>query len=427
MSFPRQRPDRARSPRATSLLAAVAGLSWAVAAPLASASAQGAPPPAAGSNGAITIGAADSLQSRTLQEKRRYLVYLPPSYRDTTYTPRRYPVLYLLDGDAHFHSVTGLIQILGTGVNGTFVVPEMIVVAIPNTDRTRDMTPTHVETGFDGKPSPFMRTSGGMDRFLAFIKDELIPRVDSTYRTAPYRVLVGHSLGGITAIHALYTIPGTFGAYVAIDPSLWWDNTLLLRQARARVERPGAFANRTLFVAQANTINPADSVLNPHFNAISQFDGVLRAYNQSGLRYGFRYYPDDSHGSVPLIAEYDALRFIFSGYDLNLMRVLERPTLLRDHFARISRELGYDHPPPEGMVEMLAQVAMQQDRSKSLAFRALNTELYPSSARAHESLAGAYLAQGDTTRAIASIRTTLSLAPNRRWAKETLGRLTGGK
>lgn len=389
--------------------------------------AQGAPPGAAATGGGITIGTTDSLQSRTLQEKRRFLVYLPPSYRDTTYTPRRYPVLYLLDGDAHFHSVTGLIQILGTGVNGTYVLPEMIVVAITNTDRMRDMTPTRVETGFDGKPSPAFRTSGGMDRFLSFIKDELIPRIDSQYRTAPYRVLVGHSLGGITAIHALYTIPQTFGAYVAIDPSLWWDKTLLLKQARAKVERPGAFTNRALFVAQANTINPADTTLNTHFNAISQFDGVVRAYNQSGLRYDFRYYPQDSHGSVPLIAEYDALRFIFSGYDLNLLRVMERPTLLREHFARLSRELGYDHPPPESMVELMAIVAMQQDQAKSLAFRALNAELYPSSARAHEALAGAYLAQGDTARAVASIRTTLSLAPNRRWSKETLSRLTGGR
>lgn len=207
-----------------------------------------------GTSGAVTIGMADSLQSRTLQEKGRYLVYLPPSCHDTTYAPRRYPVLYLLDGDAHFHSVTGLIQIVGTGVNGTFVVPEMIVVAIANTDRTRDMTPTHVETGLDG---------------------------------------------------------------------------------------------------------------------------VVRAYNQSGLRYGFRYHPDDSHGSVPLIAEYDALRFIFSGYDPNMLRVLERPTLLREHFARVSRELGQDRPPPEAVVELLAQVAMKQDRIRLLTFRALDTEAVP--------------------------------------------------
>ena len=57
-------------------------------------------------------------RSASQGQERPYHVYTPPSYSDTTYTPRRYPVLYLLDGDAHFHSVTGLIQILGTGVNG---------------------------------------------------------------------------------------------------------------------------------------------------------------------------------------------------------------------------------------------------------------------------------------------------------------------
>ena len=64
----------------------------------------------------VTIGTTDSIYSATLKENRRFLVYTPPSYSDTTYLPRRYPVLYLLDGDAHFHSVTGLLQILGTGV-----------------------------------------------------------------------------------------------------------------------------------------------------------------------------------------------------------------------------------------------------------------------------------------------------------------------
>src|SRR5258708_8957230 len=97
------------------------------------------------SGNAIVIGTRDSIWSPTLTEYRTFQVYTPPSYRDTTYLPQKYPVLCLLDGDAHFHSVTGLIQILGTGVNGTVVVPEMIVVAIPNTDRTRDLTPTHID------------------------------------------------------------------------------------------------------------------------------------------------------------------------------------------------------------------------------------------------------------------------------------------
>ena len=265
----------------------------------------------------VTIGAVDTMWSATLKENRRYLVHTPPSYNDSTFQPRHYPVLYLLDGDAHFHSVTGLIQILGSGVNATFVLPEMIVVAIPNTNRTRDMTPTRVERGMPGNPQATFAASGGMSNFLSFIKNELIPRVEEKYRTAPYRVFVGHSFGGITAINALYTIPETFNAYVAIDPSLWWDSRVLLKQARERFSKPG-LAGRTLYVAQANTIQPGDTTLNAHFNAILQFNGILESFNKSGLRYAYKYYPGDSHGSVPLIAEYDALRFIFDSYNVPL-------------------------------------------------------------------------------------------------------------
>jgi len=148
------------------------GLFLFLAAPLAGLQAQAA------KSGAVTIGSTDSLWSPTLKENRKFLVYTPPSYTDTTYLPKRYPVLYLLDGDAHFHSVTGLLQILGTGINGTFVLPEMIVVAIPNTNRTRDMTPTKTDRDPDGKPQPSLAGSGGMANFLTFIKTELIPRIE---------------------------------------------------------------------------------------------------------------------------------------------------------------------------------------------------------------------------------------------------------
>ena len=325
----------------------------------------------------VTIGKVDSVWSATLKENRPYLVYTPPSYDDTTSTPQKYPVLYLLDGDAHFHSVTGLLQILGTGVNGTFVVPEMIVVAIPNTDRTRDLTPTRVGAGFDGKPQPFLKTSGGMPNFFTFLKSELIPRIDAGYRTTSYRVFVGHSLGGITTINALYTIPETFNAYVAIDPSLWYDNKLLLRQAKNFFSTAN-LKGKSLYVGQANTINPDDTTSNAHFESIVQFNGILETYNQTGLRYGYKYYPNDSHGSVPLIAEYDALRFIFDGYTLDLGRVLATPSLLPEHFRIVSAKLGSTFAPSERMIAMLAQFADR--KSTRLNSSHLRLSRMPSSA-----------------------------------------------
>jgi len=373
---------------------------------------------------AVHIGQVDSLWSATLEENRPYLVYTPPSYGDTTAAPQRYPVLYLLDGDAHFHSVSGLLQILGTGVNGTYVVPEMIVVAIPNTDRTRDLTPTHAELGPDGETVPEFRTSGGGSAFLTFLKDELIPRIDSAYRTMPYRVFVGHSFGGITTLNALYTIPQTFNAYVAIDPSLWWDDRALLLNARDYFTSTD-LRGRALYLAQANTNSPADTARNLHFESITQFNEVMRAYDQSGIRYGFRYYDRDDHGSVPVIAEYDALRFIFDGYGAPLQQIIEEPGRLTEHFRKVAEELGADFQPSEAMIRLLSQVTLTRDTAKAIEFGEIRTERYPESFRAWEFLGDVWAAKGEVEKARGYYEQALELGGDAAALREKLAKLGG--
>ncbi len=372
---------------------------------------------------ATRIGQIDSVWSATLEESRPYLVYTPPSYGDTTVTPQRYPVLYLLDGDAHFHSVSGLIQILATGVNGTFAVPEMIVVAIPNTDRTRDLTPTHVEVGFDGSPAPGMASSGGMPAFFTFLRTELIPHIDAEYRTMPYRVFVGHSLGGITAINALYTIPETFDAYVAIDPSLWWDGRTLLLQAKDYFES-AHLDGKALYVAQANTLNPADTARNLHFESITLFDAIMKTYDRSGIRYGFHYYDRDDHGSVPMIAEYDALRFIFDGYKVPLQQVMQEPALLTGHFEEVSKRLGATFRPSEGMLRLLGRV-VAQDTAKAIEFGEMRIDLYPESARAYEALGDLWAAKGEAKKARALYEQALARNGGDPRVREKLDKLGG--
>src|ERR1051325_1125715 len=170
----------------------------------------------------INIGERFTVHSKILSEDRPYWVYLPRSYFSKTVAPKSYPVMYLLDGDAHFHSASGVVQFMSSGINGNVQIPELIVVAIPNTHRTRDLTPTHSLLGTDGKEEQSFSSSGGGDAFLKFLEGELIPLIEGKYRTAPYRLLVGHSFGGTLAIHALESKPNTFQAIIAIDPSLWW-------------------------------------------------------------------------------------------------------------------------------------------------------------------------------------------------------------
>jgi hypothetical protein len=372
----------------------------------------------------ITIGHVDSIWSPTLKEQRRIWIYTPPSYRDTTAAPQRYPVLYLLDGDAHFHSVTGLLQILGTGVNGTYVVPEMIVVGIPNTDRTRDLTPTHTDRGPDGKPAPAFGTSGGGANFLRFMKSELIPHIDSAYRTAPYRMLVGHSLGGLMAIDALYTMPETFNSYVAIDPSLWWDNRVLLRQAKDYFTK-AKLAGRSLFMGQANTLAADDTTDNAHYISIQRFNRLLERYRPDGFRYAYKYYPDDSHGSVPLIAEYDALRFLFADYNLDLIRAIDDPRYVADHYRQVSSSLGYAVEPTDRILTQLGQIALSRDTANAVALFDMNVRMHPTSIRSFDALGDIWLAKGDRAKAASNYEKALALRPNDRHAADMLKKARG--
>jgi predicted alpha/beta superfamily hydrolase len=194
----------------------------------------------------ITIGHIDSLKSDILGETRNIWVYLPQNYQEG----QKYPVLYLLDGDGHFHSVTGLIKQLST--NGTFVLPEMIVIAIPNTNRSRDLIPTKVDVDYH-TGNKLQYDSGGGSAFLDFIEHELIPYIDRTYPTTSFRTYVGHSFGGLSVIHALTTRSHLFNNYVAIDPSFWWDNMAYLETVDSLLSVKD-YTNKGLFVGMANTM-----------------------------------------------------------------------------------------------------------------------------------------------------------------------------
>lgn len=365
-------------------------------------------------NNIIQIGRKEKVHSKILGEDREILVYVPPYELKSG---KKFPVLYLLDGDAHFHSVSGLIQILGTGVNGTFAVPEMIVVAIPNTDRTRDLTPSHSESMPGGGTQDFLKTSGGGENFLKFVQTELIPYVESAYPTHPYRVLVGHSFGGITALNALYTMPETFDAYVSIDPSIWWDNQLLLKKGESFYSTKD-LKNKYLYLAQANTLQNGETT-NDHFGSIKEYKALLESpKNTSGIRWAYDYYPDDSHGSVPFISEYDGLRFIFKDFNPSYEKIGMDPTALKENFAQ------YRFPAPEGIVNHFGYLALG-DKKLDLAqqYFQMNIDAYPGSSNVYDSMGELLLNKGDTAQAVKMYERSLELDSKNDNAREVIRKL----
>jgi uncharacterized protein len=376
----------------------------------------------------IILGNIDSIDSKILKEKRKVWVYVPNGGSTGPFAQVKYPVVYLLDGDAHFYSVVGMIQQLSS-VNGNMICPEMIVVGIPNTDRTRDLTPTHVDIDPMMNDSNAARTSGGGEQFTAFMEKELMPYIEATYPTLPYRTLIGHSFGGLAVMNTLIHHKNLFNAYIAIDPSMWWDGKKLLTQAANALAQQD-YKDRTLFLGIANTMEaPMDttkvkrdtSVTTQHIRSILALNNLLQQTKKNGLAYDYRYYSSDSHGSVPLITTYDALHFIFKFYDFRLSMDdymhFSRNTITKveHHYKEVSRHFGFPFPVPEMMVNQLGYMALSQKKMDEAGYLfQLNVTNYPTSLNVYDSLGDFYAAKGEKDKAVENYKKALSI---KEWAE----------
>lgn len=166
---------------------------------------------------AISIETRHTLFSHVLNEAREYWVYVPatrPGEKEESY-----PVLYLLDGDSFFHSVVGFTRLFSTSKVSS--LPPCIVVAVLNTNRTRDFTPTCSAARRDGTVRPGDKPEGGgAGQFCRFLTEELRPAVEQDLPVNGQHLLAGHSYAGLFTLHVLLNYPGTFDTYIAIDPSL---------------------------------------------------------------------------------------------------------------------------------------------------------------------------------------------------------------
>jgi predicted alpha/beta superfamily hydrolase len=374
----------------------------------------------------IILGKIDIVHSKILNEDRPVWVYVPNSGQGDIYSTQHYPVVYLLDGDAHFYSVVGMIQQLSS-VNGNTVCPQMIVVGIPNTDRTRDLTPTHVASDAPFMDSSSSKTSGGGEQFISFIEKEVMPHIDSAYPTEPFRLLIGHSFGGLTAMNTLIHHTKLFNSYVIIDPSMWWDHKRLLGEAREALASR-QFAGTSVFMGIANTMSPGmdtvrvqkdSSAFTKHIRSILELNKYFLLNKQNQLRYDYKYYDTDNHGSVPLITEYDALHFLFSFYPLKLslaeqiypnMVVMKK---IEKHYEDLSKQFGYTMKVPEDLVNNMAYQMLGKKKFEDAEYMfKLNVSNYPQSANAFDSIGDLYDAKGDKEKAIDNYKKALSVKEN---------------
>lgn len=320
-----------------------------------------------------------TLKSAVLGEDRVVLVRTPAGYETNKLS---YPVLYMTDGDAHMGHTASTIEFLTN--NGR--IPDLIVVGVTNTDRTRDLTPAK-STDKDEAGNLRFPTSGGADNFLKFFETELIPQIEKNYRVQPYRILAGHSLGGLFAIHTMITKPGLFNSFIAVSPSLQWEHDEALKRAEEYLKNQKEM-RVSLFVSIGNE----PGAIGADFD---RFKVVLSQTNIKGFEWQAERMADEDHGSVVLRSHYFGLRKVYEGWqgprDPKSGAVLGGLKGADAHYAKLSERFGYTIPVPEQLINQMGyQFLFDGKPDEAIAVFKANVERYPQSANVYDSLAEAY-------------------------------------
>ncbi len=323
----------------------------------------------------IVLGKKIKIHSKVLKEDRSLWIY-PADAQENSEVKR--PVLFLLDGNFHFHHVCGLID----SFKQDGLVPDMLVVAIPNTDRNRDFLPTKMDR---------FPTSGKADRFLAFFKDELIPHVEQYYNAAPLRILFGHSFGGVFVFNVLLSDPMAFNALIAASPSLWYDKEILIKKGQGFFKKNRSL-DRFLFYSiggeeSARMKNPANTM----------FD-ILKSNAPTNFKWHYRLIENETHGTVPHLSLYFALQTFFSDWRYPRLADRTKETLvrLRNHYLKLSEKYKYEVRPAEGEVNRLGYQFLRAKKYKD-AFEtfSFNIKLYPNSPNVYDSLGELHETKGE--------------------------------
>lgn len=253
----------------------------------AGAAASGIATPASSAAAPLAIGDTWTIASTALGETRRINVYVPAGIPAGT----PLPVLYMPDGGMleDFLHVAGLLQV-GAG-NGT--VRPFLLVGIENTQRRRDLTgPTEVAK--DRRIAPVV---GGSQAYRDFIRKELMPEVEKRYRVTQEKAIVGESLAGLFVVETLALEPDLFDTYIAIDPSLWWNDGRLAKRLIAHP--PAAAAGKTLLIAAS-----ADG--RPDIDAAA----LAASLGKAGLGFSYDAWPNETHATIYHPAALKAFRAV---------------------------------------------------------------------------------------------------------------------
>lgn len=324
------------------------------------------------------------IKSKVLDEEIEIWIKTPQQYTSTTAT---YPVMYVLDADGVFPLATEINQYLAFPFAEH--MPPVITVGIRSKSGQwrRNFIP----------PDSLHKTNTAL-KILQFFQKDLFPEIQSNYRVADFKILVGHSLGGLFATYAMFTNPDLFQAYIAISPSVNLRFKPLIDSVRN-----ATFTRKTFY-----HFSVASNDLNNYQPAIESFRDTLSRKVIPNLEWKYMFAPNKDHWTIAPAMLYEALTDIFSPWQLTdpvnpitLDRTMAHRKVLKEKY-------GYEVN-IETRLAQFGKALLANDRLES-SKRTFETivSLYPDSPAGYYGLSDYYMAVNDKTNALSSINKAIT-------------------
>jgi predicted alpha/beta superfamily hydrolase len=351
------------------------------------------------------------LPSKVLKEQREIFIYTPEDY----HRDKKYQVIYLLDGEFHFIPTVGIVNSLVTNR----LMPDSIVVGIKTSIRVRDYLPPIIDKPLSSQQKWIQQKFprfGETKNFTDFLVTELFPYIEQNYSTSASKTLIGHSNGGVFALHTLLKQPKLFTNYLVISPAPWW----------GAEEIDSFFPQQTKddLVSAHNLFLTIAGEGGRYYSNTMRIIANLESNAPPELSWQFEHLQNETHETTIFPSIYRGLSALYKDLYFDKMEVTAKYGQITDvieYYANLSEIYQFEVPIPSSVLAELANLQLFNNREKQ-AFKTLNVfvDSYPASAYSHQNIAQAYMKTGQYTLAKSSFSQALAIANTKKDADYTV-------
>lgn len=350
-------------------------------------------------NQLLGLGTQHILKSAILQEDRPIIISLPIGYQNNKDT---YPVLYLLDGLGNIKHQVGTVELL----TESGIVPPMIIVAIESLDRAKDLTPSNAgEDNYIGTKAGIPQ-SGGAPEFLEFLEKELIPFVESNFRTHPYRLLEGHSFGGLFCTYTLMNKPELFNSFIVQAPALWWNKEEMTAQAK-KFFKSNISLDKVVYFGTGGAEGWGMR------QELARYVEVINQNTPKDFRWKYEVIPgDEAHDDSRLLLNYYGLKFVFSDLKVseNLLKNYSDEAFLKGEQQLIDKYGQNARRPASDYVNIIMELLNEENNLGAITAYKRAAEAYPKYIQFLNNLAALYEKTNQIEKAIETYRSAIKVS-----------------